>query len=104
APAETGRHLPIGFVEPPGPLPALRADEGDLDRAVRRAWSVLLASNRTPWLFRAGGLPSWIVPDDEGRPVAAPVTEERLRHMLAKLAVWRRMNRNGDLVPAHPPT
>ena len=45
-----------------------------------------------------------MVPDDEGRPVAAALTDERLRHMLAKLAIWRRMNRQGELVPAHPPT
>ena len=99
-----GRHLPVGFVEPVNSLPALRADDGNLSRAVDRAWGVLLESNRTPWIFRAGGLPTWIVPDDEGRPVAAMVTDERLRHMLARLAIWRRAARNGDLVPAHPPT
>lgn len=103
--AETsGRHLPIGFHLPSSPLPALRADEGDLARAVDRAWRLLLASNRQPWLFRAGGVPSWVVPDDDGRPMAVPVTEERLRHMLAKLAMWRRLARNGDLAPAPPPT
>ena len=99
-----GRHLPIGFQEPAQPLPALRADEGDLERAERRAWTVLLAANRVPWLFRLGGVPTWITPDDEGRAVAATVTEERLRHMLAKLATWRRLSRQGDLVPTPPPT
>ena len=81
----------------------LRADEGDLGRAVDNAWSLLLASNRTPWLFRYGGLPTWVVPDDEGRPVAATLTDERLRHMLAQLAVWRRMNARANSSPAHPP-
>jgi putative DNA primase/helicase len=104
APAFTGRHLPVGFAEPTERLPTLRADEGDLARAVDRAWTVLLASNRTPWLFRAGGLPSWVVPDDEGRPMVAPITDERLRHVLARLANWRRMDSRGDIVPAHPPT
>ncbi len=103
APALTGRHLPVGFAEPNGQLQVLRADEGDLARAVDRAWSVLLASNRTPWLFRAGGLPSWVVPDDEGRPMVAPITDERLRHVLARLANWRRQDSRGDIVPAHPP-
>lgn len=103
APALTGRHLPVGFAEPTERLPTLRADEGDLARAVDRAWTVLLASNRTPWLFRAGGLPSWVVPDDEGRPMVAPITDERLRHVLARLAHWRRMDSRGDIVPAHPP-
>ena len=105
AEAETmGRHRPVGFVQPTAPLPSLRADEGDLSRAVDRAWGLLLVANQTPWLFRAAGLPTWIVPDDEGRPFAAAVTEERLRHMLAKLAIWRRIGRSGELVPAPPPT
>jgi putative DNA primase/helicase len=99
-----GRHLPIGFVHPTATLPTLRADEGDLARAVDRAWSLLLMANEAPWLFRAAGLPTWIVPDDEGRPFASTVTEERLRHMLAKLAIWRRMKGNGDLIPAPPST
>ncbi len=101
---ETGRHLPLGFLEPTAPLPVLRADEGNLRRATDRAWSAILASNRTPWLFRLGGLPSWVTPDDEGRPVAATVSEERLRHMLAKLADWRKVNAKGDAIPAPPPT
>ena len=99
-----GRHLPFGFALPSPPLPSLRADEGDLSRAGDQAWSLLLASNRRPWLFRAGGVPSWIVPDDEGRPMAAALSEERLRYMLARLANWRRISRNNELVPAAPPT
>lgn len=101
---ETGRHLPIGFVEPAHPLPTARADEGNLDRATARAWGLLLAANRTPWLYRLAGEPSWVVPDDEGRPIPVPVREERLRHMLAKLADWRKQTAKGDLVPTPPPT
>ena len=104
AQSETGRHLPIGFVEPQPPLPQARSDEGNLDRATARAWYLLLAANRTPWLFRLGGEPNWVVPDDDGRPAAMPVREERLRHMLAKLADWRKMTVKGDLVPTPPPT
>jgi putative DNA primase/helicase len=52
---ETGRHLPTGFVAPAGPLPTARADEGNLDRATARAWGLLLAADRTPWLFRLAG-------------------------------------------------
>lgn len=101
---ETGRHLPIGFLEPAHPLPTARADEGNLDRATARAWGLVLSANRSPWLFRLGGEPSWVVPDDDGRPVAVTVREERLRHMLAKLADWRKANAKGDLVPTPPPT
>ena len=64
APDATGRHLPIGFAEPNRPLPTLRADEGDLARAVDRAWSVLLASNRTPWLFQLPAIPEQPTAED----------------------------------------
>ena len=101
---ETGRHLPMGFVEPKHSLPTVRADEGNLDRATARAWHLVLAANRSPWLFRLGGEPSWVVPDDDGRPVPVTVRDERLRHMLAKLGDWRRLNSKGDLVPTPPPT
>ena len=101
---DAGRNRPIGFVEPQGRLPQLRADEGDLARAHAGGWGLLLESNRTPWLFRSAGIPTWVVHDDDGLPMARPVTEERLRHMLARLADWRQLARKGDLVPAHPPT
>ncbi len=103
-PEAMGRHIPVGFVYPTASLHTLRADEGDLARAVDRAWSLLLTANQPPWLFRTAGLPTWIVPDDEGRPFASTVTEERLRYMLAKIALWRRIGRTGELVPSPPPT
>ena len=99
-----GRHLPIGFRDPGQQVPQLRADEGDLKRAVNRTWTVLQGTNTPPWLFRAGGLPSWLVPDDEGRPTVATLNDERLRHMLALVATWRKINRQGEMVPAPPPT
>jgi putative DNA primase/helicase len=103
-PPLVGQHRPLNYAIQDSALPMMRADEGDLARAVERAWSLLLASNRTPWLFRYAGIPNWVVPDDEGRPVAVALTDERLRHMLARLADWRRLNAKGELVPSHPPT
>lgn len=99
-----GQHRPLNYALQDSSLPLMRADEGDLARAVDRAWSLLLGSNRTPWLFRYAGLATWVVPDDEGRPAAVALTDERLRHMLARLADWRRLNAKGELVPTHPPT
>jgi len=104
ASSAVGQHRPLNYALPDSSLPLMRADEGDLARAVDRAWSLLLGSNRTPWLFRYAGLATWVVPDDEGRPVAVALTDERLRHMLARLADWRRLNAKGELVPTHPPT
>jgi putative DNA primase/helicase len=62
-----------------------------------------MASNRTPWVFRFAGQPTWVVPDDEGRPGATALNEERLRHMLARLARWVRVNAKGEPIPAPPP-
>lgn len=100
---EIGQHRPVNYAAEGKQLPTMRADEGDLGRAVEKVWSLLLASNRTPWLFRYAGLPTWVVPDDEGRPVAAALNEDRLRHMLARLAVWVRENAKGEVVSAPPP-
>lgn len=100
---QTGQHRPLNYQGSGESVPTLRADEGDLGRAVAKVWSVLMASNRTPWVFRFAGLPTWVVPDDEGRPVATMLNEERLRHMLARLARWVRENAKGELLPAPPP-
>ncbi|MCA3273784.1 MAG: toprim domain-containing protein [Roseomonas sp.] len=101
---ETGRHLPIGFVEPSHPLPSLSSIEGNLRHATRRAWSLLIASNRSPWIFRLGGQPTWVVPDDEGRPAAATIDIERMRHMLANLADWRRPTGKEQTTATPPPS
>lgn len=98
-----GTHRPIGLALPDHARPQLRADNGDLARAVSQAWDILLAANNPPWLFRAAGCPTWVVRDDDGLPMAKPLTEDRLRPVLAQLIDWRKINRNGELVPAHPP-
>ena len=100
---QIGQHRPLNYQGSAGDIPVLRADEGDLGRAVAQVWSVIMASNRTPWVFRFAGQPTWVVPDDEGRPVATILNEERLRHMLARLARWVRENAKGELLPAPPP-
>ncbi|MCA3299621.1 MAG: toprim domain-containing protein, partial [Roseomonas sp.] len=101
---ETGRHLPIGFVEPSHPLPSLSSIDGNLRHSTRRAWSLLIASNRSPWIFRLGGQPTWVVPDDEGRPAAATIDIERMRHMLANLADWRRPTGKEQTTATPPPS
>lgn len=103
-PAASGRHVPMGFVEPSGQLPTMRADDGDLKRATRMAWDLLCASNASPWLFLVGGHPNWVVPDDDGRPVPVAMRDERLRYMLARIARWCRINAKGEAIPMPPPT
>ena len=100
---ELGTHRALGFRGATSPLPQMRADDGDLARLTNRSWSLLFASNSPPWLYRCGGGPSWIERDNDGRPVPRPMTEDRLRHVLAQLVNWRKRTPNGDLVPAYPP-
>ncbi len=100
---EVGQHRPVNFDATTTQRPQMRADDGDLGRAVDRVWDLLLGSNRTPWLFRFAMQPTWVVPDDGGRPVAATLTEDRLRYILAKLATWMRENAKGELIPSPPP-
>ncbi|MGR3493294.1 MAG: DUF7146 domain-containing protein [Shimia sp.] len=100
---QIGQHRPLNYQGSGDTAPTLRADEGDLARANEQVWSLLMASNRCPWLFRLAGQPTWVVPDDEGRPVATAMGEEKLRHMLARLARWVRVNARGEPIPAPPP-
>ena len=100
---DVGGHRPVGFSAPDAPTTRMRADDGDLARLTARGWDLLKAANTPPWLYRCGGRPSWVERDDEGRPIAHAMTEDRMRHALAQLADWRRTSRSGDLVPAHPP-
>jgi putative DNA primase/helicase len=51
----------------------------------------------------SGGRPAWVVRDDDGLAMAQPLTEDRMRSVLAELIDWRRLVRAGDLVPAYPP-
>jgi putative DNA primase/helicase len=100
---EPGTHRALGFRAPTSPVPQMRADDGDLARLTNRSWSLLFTSNSPPWLYRCGGGPSWVERDDDCRPVPRPMTEDRLRHVLAQLVNWRKRAPNGDLVPAYPP-
>jgi hypothetical protein len=100
---QIGQHRPLNYQGSGNNIPVLRADEGDLGRAVAQVWSVVMASNRRPWVFRFAGQPTWVVRDDEGRPLATILNEERLRHMLARLARWVRETAKGELLPAPPP-
>ncbi len=107
APPASGRRrdlrLPLGFVAPIGLLPRMRADNGDLADATNRCWDIVEGANSPPWLFRVGGHPGWVECDDQGQPQPIALTENRLRHVLALVADWRKLDARNQLAPAHPP-
>jgi len=83
--------------------PRINAADGDLARKSDAAWAALQASNEPPWLFRFGNQLCRIETDDQQSPTSVPMTQERLRGHLARVASWFKKTKNGDEVPAHPP-
>lgn len=94
---------PIGFSRKLTERPQMRADDGDLARATAMTWDVVRTSNNPPWLFRAGSALSWIVRDHEGAPVIEAINEDRMQHMLATIADWRKVARDGSMEACYPP-
>ena len=87
-------------------LPEIDAGNQDLPTVTAEAWDALLRANDPPLLFRYGGLPTRIEQDDEETPVSRALTDDRLRHELARSARWVRwVRREGEFQrrPAFPP-
>lgn len=96
-------NLPVGFPIITDPRPRLRADNGDLAELAAQTRALLSECNEPPWLYRMGTMLAWVARDDDSRTMAVHLTEDRLRLALAHLIDWRKRNREGELVPAHPP-
>jgi len=87
-------------------LPRINAGDLDLPRASEAAWGALLAANEPPFIFRYGGLPARIEAADDGTPIVRLVTQDRLRHALARIARWcitKRIKEQSIEVSALPP-
>lgn len=89
--------------DPAERLPWINAQTQDLPVVAEAAWAALLDANDLPFLFRYGGIPARIERDDDGAPVVRPLTPDRLRHVLARIARWYTATRKGDRAPALPP-
>jgi len=73
------------------PEPELRViNQGlvDLKMLTSFGWKAVEETNEPPLLFRYGGIPSRLEHNDEGVPILKPLTPDRLRHELARRAVW----------------
>ena len=87
-------------------LPSIDAGNQDLPVVTAAAWEALTAANDPPRLFRYGGLPMRLERDDDERPLLRNLTEDRLRHELARAADWYRVRKGNDgfeRKPAYPP-
>ncbi|MCP4542457.1 MAG: hypothetical protein GY832_35485 [Chloroflexi bacterium] len=85
-------------------LPRIDAGDMNLPRVSAAAWDAIERVNRQPVLFRFGEIPTRIESGDDGAPVTCPVTDARMRHLLARAVDWYRVTDNGidsALPPSH---
>src|SRR5207245_134311 len=70
--------------------PIARIDAGcqDLAAVTGESWDALHAANSPEFLFRYGGLPSRIERDDQNELLVRTINEDRMRHILARVAGW----------------
>lgn len=75
-------------------LPRIDAGNHDVREVAQQAWGALVEANIPPRLFRYAGGVSRLETED-GRAVLRPLTEQRLRHELARVADWFVMKKSG---------
>ena len=86
----------FGLRSPPpssGP-PTIDLQHGDLALLSTQAWDALSEANHPPQLFRYGGLLVRLERHDDGRLTTRPLTPDRVRHHLARVARWRAGKKN----------
>lgn len=103
-----GRPTGAPEISPRHKLPKINAGVTDLGVLTRAALKNLEAANSPPYLFRYGGSPAWLEYGDDDAPFAQTLTEDRLRHELARTMQWCvfREKKNGkgkESVPVLPP-
>lgn len=86
--------------------PSIDAGNRNLQEVTAQAWAAIDGANHPPFLFRYGGLPGRIERDDHDEPIVRLVDEDRMRHVLARVAHWTKEVGSGDevqIVDAMPP-
>ena len=78
------------------PRPEIDAGVLDLPAVTATAWKALLAANDPPSLFRQGGIITRIETGDDYEPITREITADRMRHVLARAALWVRIKRGDD--------
>jgi len=84
-------------------LPVIDVADQDLARGAAAAWAAVAAANDPPTLFVFGGVPTRIDRDaTTGAPIPRSLTEDRLRHRLARVAAYVRTTAKGETSAAPP--
>ncbi|MCA9054445.1 MAG: hypothetical protein KDA75_11440, partial [Planctomycetaceae bacterium] len=97
---------PVSGADPNDNKPSIDAGNRNLQEVTAQAWAAIDNANHPPFLFRYGGLPGRIERDDHDEPIVRLVDEDRMRHVLARVAHWTKEVGSGDevqIVDAMPP-
>lgn len=89
-----------------GATPRIDAGNGNLAEVTGQAWGAIGEANDPPTLFRYGAAPARIEADDDGSPLVRPLTVDRTRHHLARVACWyvvKKVGENESVKDAKPP-
>jgi hypothetical protein len=68
--------------------PTINAGIQDLSIITKQSWDAIKKANQPPYLFRFGGLPSRLEPNEDETAMLRDLTIDRLRHELARAVRW----------------
>jgi hypothetical protein len=68
--------------------PEINAGDSDLPSVTNSAWQAIQQANKPPFLFRHGGRAVRIESDDDDAPIIRELAENRVRHVLGRVAKW----------------
>jgi putative DNA primase/helicase len=93
---------------PGSELPIIGVQEGDLKVVAEQAWRALQQfnsrANLPPTLFQFGDGLARVDPSSDGHACVSVLDDDRLRHLLVRVALWRKRDKDQNLtVPARPP-
>src|SRR6266849_3724915 len=83
---------------------ALDTTQKDLKQITKRILDALIAANEPePVLFRHGGTLIWLEFDNHRTPIFREITQDRMRHLLARKFSCYRVTRQGTQISVYPP-
>jgi hypothetical protein len=87
------------------PSPAIIDVDQDFPLLIAAAWKTILEKNEPPVIYRSGGTPVRLEDDDHDHPILHTLTGGRLRHRLARVAIWEKLDYlTGERKSVAPPT
>ncbi len=92
--------MPHTFI--PESSPTIDTTEKDLQRLSAQAWAAVKLKNNPPVLYQLGRELIRIVEDESGSVLPQKLTQDRLRHCLARFARWQKESGGGRPVTFPP--